>query len=114
MAEIGRRKLIGGLLATAGGLLLPYEPKRVYSFARPDFVVQLVGVDEFTAAIRALTADLRKYGVFLSPPELREALRHVPAIKFEVLGPRQPDGFIEILAHRPATEIKVDFGFADS
>lgn len=33
-ALYSRRSLLGGLIATAGGLLLPYEPRRVYSFAR--------------------------------------------------------------------------------
>ncbi len=30
-----RRSFLGGLIATASGLLIPYEPERVYSFATP-------------------------------------------------------------------------------
>ena len=31
---MNRRGFLAGLVATAGGLLLPHEPRRVYSFAR--------------------------------------------------------------------------------
>ena len=49
---MNRRSFLGALAAAAGAMILPYEPKRVYSFARE---LRVPGVEEFVPGWHRLT-----------------------------------------------------------